>query len=169
MAADADQLNEQARRNDAPLYALSNAQPIPAVRKLQDLFSRPAGHQALQDAGTNLANEGIQPATVRLVEGPGGIFRLGTAPTMPAYNYAKTALDRNPARLLEIMDGDGSGPRIPHPDEPAPRQLSEQAARLPAARRGTDVGTWTGQHLEPELEGVGAGPTPAAQRSPRKV
>ena len=79
-------------------------------------------------------------------------------------------------RLLEIMDGDGSGPRISQPAPAAPRQLSEQAMRLPAAPpsirsglpvpRDADVGQWAGQRLEPEMGGAADGFGPAASAIP---
>jgi len=134
----ADHLDESAKEAAGPLYDLAYRQNIPAVTELQQLFQRPAAHASLQHAAEMMANEGINPKSMGLIQGADGIFRLGQTPKMQAYDYAKTALDgaaadvSNPLatsdtrrtargadsirrRLLEIMDGDGSGPRVHSP------------------------------------------------------
>lgn len=140
-----------------------------------------------------------------LVQRPDGVFEIANVPPMKMYDHANSAfasiiyggnkfaatpeMDRAGKatsdlrrRLLQIMDGDGSGPRITQPGKdivpagpggvPAPGgqptapaqvppQLSEQASRLPTAPPSvrssvpvvqSDVGPWTGQRLEPEAE-----------------
>ena len=129
----AENLQQYAREASRPLYEISDAQPIPLVQELQELFQRPSARDALGHAGGIIKDEGLDPRELGLIEGPDGIWELGNAPTMKAYDYAKTALDdmvqplSNPMatsaerrgargantirqRLLEIMDGDGSGP-----------------------------------------------------------
>lgn len=156
----ADHLDETAKANAGPLYDIAYQQNIPAVTELQQLFSRPAAHASLQHAAEMMANEGINPKSMGLIQGQDGIFRLGKTPKMQAYDYAKTALDgaaadvSNPLatsdtrrtargadsirrRLLEIMDGDGSGPRVHSPGvdiaptapgvPPAPAPMAPQA------------------------------------------
>lgn len=132
----ADALQDYAREASRPLYEISDAQPIPLVQELQELFQRPSAKDALGNAGGIIKDEGLDPRELGLIEGPDGVWELGKAPVMKAYDYAKTALDdmvqplSNPMassmerrsakgantirkRLLEIMDGDGSGPRVP--------------------------------------------------------
>ncbi|NYI23072.1 hypothetical protein EWH08_11110 [Sphingobium indicum] len=185
----AEQLSAQARAAAAPLYEISNAQPIPVAQELQELFSRPAGKQAMQRATTALENEGIAPFAKGLIERPGGVWEVGQVPTMQTYDYAKTALDdavfggQSPfatvdatrdmrgsvairSRLLDLMDGDGSGPRFNPP-------ATHEAANVPTSI-GTDMlaghalmplgmgnslpirldtpGPWTGQRLHGEAE-----------------
>jgi hypothetical protein len=133
-----ENLQQYARDASRPLYEISDAQPIPLVQELQELFQRPSAKDALGHAGGIIKDEGIDPRELGLIEGADGIWELGKAPTMKAYDYAKTALDdmvqplSNPMassserrgargantirqRLLEIMDGDGSGPRVHSP------------------------------------------------------
>lgn len=136
--AQADLLNRQGREAAAPLYDISNAQHVPYVKELQELMSRPDASDALQQAGRMMRNEGMRPSKLGIVESKDGIFSMGRTPKPQAYDYVKTALDssvgalENPlasshdrraargssmirSRLLELMDGDGSGPRIPQP------------------------------------------------------
>lgn len=139
--AQAAALKASGKEAAAPLYDISDAQHIPFVRELQELFQRPSAVDALQIAGRQLKDKGLSLSKHGLIEGKDGIFRLGRAPTMAMYDRAKTVLDntiyagskplvspevtrasegamdiRN--RLLDIMDGDGTGPRIPHPNDP---------------------------------------------------
>ena len=134
----ADALQDYAREVSRPLYEISDAQPIPLVQELQELFGRRTAKEALTNAAGIIDDEGLDPRELGLIEGAEGIWELGKAPTMKAYDYAKTALDdmaqplSNPMassherrtargantirqRLLEIMDGDGTGPRVPQP------------------------------------------------------
>ncbi|UXC90514.1 hypothetical protein EGM87_15995 [Sphingobium sp. RSMS] len=140
----AEDLQRYAREASRPLYEISDAQPIPLVQELQELFQRPSARDALANAGGIIKDEGIDPRELGLIEGADGIWELGKTPTMKAYDYAKTALDdmvqplSNPMassaerrgargantirqRLLEIMDGDGSGPRVHQAPEGLPQ------------------------------------------------
>jgi len=157
--AQATALNTQAKSAARPLYDLSDAQPIHVTHELQELFSRPVARQALNSAAVSLQNEGVPVLTDGLIQQADGTWRNGKVPTMKAYDYAKTALDdmvfagsspfKTPesardtrgaravrSRLLELMDGDGSGP-------PGSRTPLEGAAP------GTEVGPWTEGHSEP--------------------
>ncbi|RVT92843.1 hypothetical protein [Sphingomonas crocodyli] len=137
--AQARALTEEAKRVAGPLFDLSDAQPIPLTRELQELFSRPGGNRAMRHAATSLQDEGLEPLRQGLVEAADGSFSLGPVPGMKFYDRAKSSLDeevfagRSPfatpdvqrhargaasirARLLSIMDGGedfGTGTSIP--------------------------------------------------------
>jgi hypothetical protein len=134
-------LRQQAEAAARPLYDISDAQPIPLVRELRELFETPSGREAMQIAGRELLDRRVPLSEMGLVQGKDGVFSLGEAPTMPFYDHMKSVLDEgvfagsghNPpveagrfgkgARqirqdLLRIMDGDGSGPHIPRHDVP---------------------------------------------------
>lgn len=136
--AQADDLNQYAREVARPLYDISDAQPIPYVRELQELMSRPSARDAMQIAGRQLRDEGEDISAYGLRELPGDVFEIGNVPTMPMYDRVKSALDETVyagnsplaqpdvtrasrgaatirSRLLQLMDGDGSGPRYPQP------------------------------------------------------
>jgi len=154
----AETLNRQAREAARPLYDVAYAQPIPVTQEMQELFSRPVGRQALNSAAVSLQNEGAPVLTDGLIEQADGTWRTGQVPTMQSYDYAKTALDdtvfagSSPfatpdatrdtrgaravrSRLLEIMDGDGSGP-------PGARPAIEGTSP------GMQVGPWAGGNHE---------------------
>lgn len=151
-------LNDQARLAAKPLYDLAYGQPIAVTHEMQELFSRPVGRQALNSAAISLQNEGAPVLTDGLIQQADGTWKNAKVPTMQAYDYAKTALDdtvfagsspfKTPdavrdtrgarsvrSRLLELMDGDGSGP-------PGSRTPIE------GSTPGTEVGSWTGGHPE---------------------
>ena len=148
----ASALNEEARAAAKPLYDLAYAQPIHVTHELQELFSRPVSRQVLNNAAVSLQNEGAPVLTDGLIEQADGTWKTAKVPTMQAYDFAKTALDDTifaggspfatpdatrdtrgaravRSRLLEIMDGDGSGP-------PGTRTPIEGTAP------GTEVGPW---------------------------
>ncbi len=121
-------LRAQAMNDAAPLYEQSNAQDIPLTPELRELFSRPSGRAAIHQAGEQLLDEGIDPLTYGMIQGSDGLWTLGNKPSMQAYDYAKSVLDRTVfagnkpfapveteragrgaanirGRLLDIMDG----------------------------------------------------------------
>ncbi len=139
----AQALTAQAKADAAPLYDISNAQNVPYVRELQELMKRPIAKSALNDAAINLQNQGINPAQVGMVEVSPGLWDIGPKPTMEAWDYFKSALDRQVfagkqpfapleatrdmrgaidtrGRLLDIMDGDGSGNPWRPSSQPSP-------------------------------------------------
>lgn len=136
--AQADALKGYAREISQPLYDISDAQPIPFVRELQELMARPSARDALQVAGRQLRDEGEDLTAYGLRELPGDVFEIAKVPTMPMYDRVKSVLDETVyagnsalaqpdvtrasrgaatirSRLLQLMDGDGSGPRYPQP------------------------------------------------------
>lgn len=131
-------LNKEAREAARPLYDISDAQSIPFVQELQDLFQRPSGREALQTAGRELQDRGQDLTAMGLVQSADGTFHMGEAPTMPLYDHVKSALDEGiyagagplaspeasrfgkGARqirqdLLRIMDGPEAFPGLPTP------------------------------------------------------
>lgn len=137
--AHADALNRQAEEDAAPLYAISDAHPIPLVNELKSLFNTPSGKKAMQIAGSELLDQRVPLKEYGLVQGKDGVFSIGKAPTMKFYDYMKRTLDTGVFKgdtpfasedvssfgrgarqirkdLLGIMDGDGTGPRIPGTD-----------------------------------------------------
>lgn len=153
--AQAAALRQAGKEAARPLYDISDSQHIPLVRELQELFQRPSARDALQIAGRQLKDRGENIREHGLIEDRDGVFSLGPAPRMPLYDRAKTILDqtvyegsrpfaapevtrakdgalsiRN--RLLEIMDGDGSGPRYPSAStDIAPASASPSAHTAP--------------------------------------
>lgn len=102
VAHQADLLNRQARNDAQPLYAVSNAQPIPFTRELQTLFAHPDARDALNIAGKQIWADAIRNghpdprgAVLEhgLVENPDGTFGIATVPPMALYDHAKTAFD----------------------------------------------------------------------------
>lgn len=181
----AQSLNEQARRAAAPLYERSDAQAIPLVPELQELFSRPTGRQAIDHARTSLQDQGQRPVTMGRIMNPDGSWSEGQVPTMQAYDQAKTFLDdaifasRSPfatpdvqrdargatairKRLLELMDGADGLPQGPLGSAGAAK--GEEALDVAASAEGVP-GPWTGQRLHPETEG-GASAVPAEGLNP---
>lgn len=188
-------LNAQARADAAPLYELSNSQPIPYVQELQELMSRPAGQESMRQAVSMLRNEGQDAFVPGKIERQGGVWEEGLVPSMSAWDYAKTDLDgvvfggQSPfasvdagrdmrgatairSRLLDLMDGDGAGPRtdLMQP-EPAPSRSYQEAVRLsqdlglpvppPPSRSNLPVrldapAPWTGERLHGEPDGAEA-------------
>lgn len=162
----AQALRTQAEEAARPLYDISDAQPIPLVRELRELFDTPSGREAMQVAGRELQDRRANLTEMGLVQGKDGVFSLGEAPTMPFYDHMKSVLDegvfaggapfapREASRfgkgareirqdLLRIMDGDGSGPRMPAaqgsdivPPQASPQGPSGAVAGLPAPPPG---------------------------------
>ncbi|TCU61277.1 hypothetical protein EDF58_101591 [Novosphingobium sp. PhB57] len=147
-------LRQEAAAAARPLYDISDAQPIPLVRELRELFETPSGREAMQIAGRELLDRRVPLSQMGLVQGSDGAFSLGDAPTMPFYDHMKSVLDEGVfngekygvpveasrfgkgAReirqdLLRIMDGDGSGPRINAPGQ-ASEEIAGQAAGAPS-------------------------------------
>lgn len=144
----ADALNGQARTAAAPLYAVSNAQPIPFTRDLQTLFSHPDARDALNIAGKQIWADAIRNGHPDprgallehgLAENPDGTFEIANVPPMALYDHAKTAFDRvifNGDRLGATQEMDRAGKatqdlrgrlleimdgyQAPHPDAPVP-------------------------------------------------
>ena len=86
-------LRRQSQVDSTPLYEQAMAQDIPFTEGLQNLFRRPSATAALQTAGQELLDEGINPATVGLVMREGQ-WVMGAKPTMAAYDKVKKVLDR---------------------------------------------------------------------------
>jgi hypothetical protein len=177
-------LNAYAKEAAAPLYAISDAHPIDNVQELQELFQRPAAHEALQVAGTQLRNEGEDLTRYGLVEDADGVFHLGQAPTMPMYDRAKTALDQTVydgakplaapevtrasrgaatirSRLLQLMDGDGSGPPIRQPGTAVAPEMPSGVPGAPMQASGAPMA----QLPSPMLQGLPT-PPPGLKRLP---
>ena len=152
--AQADRLKDYAREVSQPLYDVSDAQPIPFVKELQELMTRPSARDALQIAGRQLRDEGEDLTAYGLRELPGDVFEIANVPTMPMYDRVKSVLDETVyaggkplaqpdvtrasrgaatirSRLLQIMDGDGTGPRYPQPgtDITVPNPTGEMMAQ----------------------------------------
>lgn len=189
----AQALRQQAETAARPLYEISDAQPIPLVKELRELFDTPSGREAMQIAGRELQDRRANLSEMGLVQDADGAFSLGQAPTMPFYDHMKSVLDegvfagdrafapREASRfgkgareirrdLINIMDGDGSGPRIPRPrpealDIPSgtpgdPGLPSPAQAALPD---NTALG------LPPPPPGVGRPPHPGVGRPPQAL
>lgn len=126
----AQALNEAARAAAAPLYAKSDAHPVPVTAEVQELFSRPSGRKALARATRSVQDQGLSPFTEGRIQAPDGSWTTGRVPTMPVYDNAKTHLDEEVfggqsafatpearrdgqgarsirAKLLALMDGEG--------------------------------------------------------------
>jgi len=177
-------LNAYAKEAAVPLYAISDAHPIDNVQELQELFRRPAAHEALQVAGTQLRNEGEDLTRYGLIEDADGVFHLGQAPTMPMYDRAKTALDQTVydgakplaapevtrasrgaatirSRLLQLMDGDGSGPPIRQPGTAMAPGMPSGVPGAPMQASGAPMA----QLPSPMLQGLPT-PPPGLKRLP---
>lgn len=132
----AEALKDHALEVSRPLYDISDAHPVDYVNEMQELLSRPSARDALQVAGRQLQDEGIDTTAHGLVQDADGVFSVGRAPSMPLYDRLKGVLDgtvyagKSPmatpditrqsrgaatirSKLLQLMDGDGNGPRIP--------------------------------------------------------
>ncbi len=163
----ASNLRKEALAASRPLYEESDRASIPFTEELQELMSRPSAREALQAAGRQLQDEGLDPSVFGLIQDAEGIFRPTQRPTMAAYDRVKGALDETvyagsqpfqPAaatrdsrgastirsRLLEIMDGTADQPGLnpawkPARDAYAGPIQSKQALELGEDMVGKDA------------------------------
>ncbi|WP_294390181.1 hypothetical protein [uncultured Sphingomonas sp.] len=152
-------LSQQARAAAAPLYARSNAEPIPFTQELQTLFAHPDAKSAINVAGKQIWADAIRNghadprAALKangLREQPDGSFEIADVPPMAMYDHAKTAFDS------AIYHGEGynAAPEVNR----AGKATNDLRSRLLGIMDGDGITPGLNPHWKPARQAY-AGPT----------